>query len=99
MDNGWNGRSFTASLSLLYDETAESDRLFRDVAIKAAASHINKLLDLGEFVELCKENGEIGFDLLKASLNGDASQRQRICPSCFWRGYFLSYCGCCSDQF
>ena len=52
----------------MYDELPESDRLLKDVAIKAAASHIKELADRGEFAELCKENGEIAFDVLKAAM-------------------------------
>ncbi|RAL67796.1 hypothetical protein DID88_008523 [Monilinia fructigena] len=63
----WNTVSLSASLRLMYDELPESDRLLKDIAIQAAASHVNKLVDRGEFAALCKENGDIAFDVLKVS--------------------------------
>jgi hypothetical protein len=38
----------------MYEETAESDRLLKDVAICAASSHLKELLDRGEFGTLQK---------------------------------------------
>lgn len=65
----WDDIIFTESLKLIYEETPDSDTLFRDVAAKAAAAHLAKLVDRVEFEELCKINGEIGFDILNASLS------------------------------
>jgi hypothetical protein len=75
----WNSASFVASLKLLYEETLESDRLLKDVAIKTAGEHVNELMDRGEFAVLYKENGELAFDVLKASLVDPPGLR---CPSC-----------------
>jgi hypothetical protein len=64
----WNSASFVASLRLMYEETRETDSAMKDIAIKAAGEHVHSLVDRGEFVALYKENGEIAFDILKASL-------------------------------
>jgi len=47
----WNSPSFTASIELIYKETPESDHLLKDVAISAAASHINELIRSGRIRE------------------------------------------------
>lgn len=57
-----------ASIKILYEETPENDRMLKDVAIKFAASSVEKFLDRGEFVTLCKERGDVSLDLLKSSL-------------------------------
>ncbi|KAF8852305.1 hypothetical protein BDZ45DRAFT_749703 [Acephala macrosclerotiorum] len=64
----WNTCALSVSLRLMYDELPESDRLLKDVAIEAAASHVKELIDRGEFATLCRENGDIAFDFLKACL-------------------------------
>lgn len=91
----WKSVSFIPSLRLLYAETPESDRLLKDVAIKAAASHAKELVKNNEFMKLCKENGEIGADVLEAHVLSDlaaeaaqsASAAQAfvprgVCPGC-----------------
>jgi hypothetical protein len=72
VSTAWNDFIFTKSLKLIYDETPDSDRVMRDIAAKAAASHLAQLLERGEFLGLCKTNGEIGVDILKASLSSTA---------------------------
>jgi hypothetical protein len=73
----WNiDSSFSASLKLLYEETLDSDRFLKDIAMKTASDHAKELTDRGEFVSLCKENGEIAFDILKAWLN----RATKACP-------------------
>jgi len=74
----WNDASFTSSLKLLYAETPETDRLLKDVAIKAAASHVKELVNQAECVDLCRKNGEIAFDMLKAPLDPQSSLRPCI---------------------
>ncbi|KAI9047406.1 hypothetical protein LZ554_008850 [Drepanopeziza brunnea f. sp. 'monogermtubi'] len=64
----WNSASFVASLKLLYEGTPEKDRLLKDVATKTAWLNAKQLCDRGEFVALCKENGEIAFDVLRAAV-------------------------------
>ena len=39
LPSGWNSASFVASLKLMYELTPESDRLLKDVAIKAAGEN------------------------------------------------------------
>ena len=43
-------------------------RLLKDVDIKAASERSKELMGRGEFMTLCKEKGEITFDVLKESL-------------------------------
>ncbi|ATZ57217.1 hypothetical protein BCIN_14g03750 [Botrytis cinerea B05.10] len=77
----WNAISLSASLRLMYDELPESDRLLKDVAIQAAADHMEELADRGEFAKLCKEDGEIAYDVLKAFLHV-ANHSAIVCPNC-----------------
>lgn len=77
--NAWNDVSFAASLKMLYDETLESDRLMKDIAVKTAGQNIKTLVDRGEFATLLKSNGEIAFDILKSSLGNSLKD----CP---WGG-------------
>jgi len=65
----WNCPSFFESLKLMYENTLATDRLLKEVAIEVVAKHVKELVDREEFGSLCKESGEIAFDVLKASLN------------------------------
>jgi len=110
----WNCASFTTSLKLLYAETPETDRVLKDIAMKAAASYGNELVKSPEFVDLCQKNGEIGVDVLKAcflsSVPGAAphelSSMPKTCLSCgntglgrFWhRDDGAYFCGQCINQ-
>lgn len=81
----WNSASFVASLQLMYELTPESDRLLKEVALKTAGEHSKELVDRGEFVQLCKDHGEIAVDVLKASLIEGA--KDTACPSCHRTDY------------
>lgn len=61
-----NSSSFSSSLGLMYEETPENDRLLKDVAIKYAADNYPMLVKLGEFGKLCRERGNIAFEILQA---------------------------------
>lgn len=84
----WTSLSFVASLKLMYESTPESDRMLKDVAIKAAAGHIRELVDRGEFAALCKENGEIAFDILKAPYSEVSAE-----DTSFYSSLNCGYCG------
>ncbi|PQE16203.1 btb poz domain-containing protein [Rutstroemia sp. NJR-2017a BVV2] len=75
VSSDWNTSALSDSLRLMYDGLPDSDRLLKDVAIEAAAGHVKELFDRGEFVALCKENGDIAFDVLKASLSPKVKNR------------------------
>jgi hypothetical protein len=64
----WNTPGFSTSLQLVYEETVETDRMLKDVAIVIAGKHAKELLDRGEFNDLCKMNGNVAYDVLKASV-------------------------------
>ncbi|TVY90574.1 hypothetical protein LAWI1_G002952 [Lachnellula willkommii] len=111
--NAWNCAEFVGSLKLLYEETLESDRVLKDVAVKTAGKHVNDLVDRGEFAALCKVNGELGFDILKASLTAKTLPAKNCgpstpsCPTC-QRNFFVKtvgfegdgfYCKACDDAF
>lgn len=58
---------FIGSMEYLYANTLETDRLMRDVMCAEAATNSDALLGRAEFVHLCKSNGDLGFDVYKAS--------------------------------
>jgi hypothetical protein len=58
---------FIDSLKMIYDETPESDKSLRDVAIKAAWNNLRDLMETKAFVELLKENPDISVDILKVA--------------------------------
>lgn len=64
----WNSASFVSSLKLLYKETPDSDRILKSIAVQVAWEHMKELINRGDFAALCKEIGEISFDVLKVSL-------------------------------
>ena len=71
----------------MYDKTPHSDRALKDIAIKIAAAHVSELMATKEFVRVLHENGEIGSDILKATLPADAptgpiSSKKQVCPLC-----------------
>jgi hypothetical protein len=58
---------FMDSLRMIYDETPESDKGLRDVAIKAARDNLGDLMETEAFIELLKENPDISVDILKVA--------------------------------
>ncbi|PQE31545.1 BTB POZ domain-containing protein [Rutstroemia sp. NJR-2017a WRK4] len=102
----WNTSALSESLRLMYDGLPDSDRLLKDVAVAAAAGHVKELVDRGEFVALCKDNGDIAFDVLKASLSptrkikncpyGGISHASRVSYRESQQEY---YCSLCNDYF
>lgn len=66
----WNTPSFVESLELIYEGTPDSPKIdmLRGLALCTAAKHAKELMDRGEFVTLCKKNGELSTDILKTSL-------------------------------
>jgi hypothetical protein len=61
----------------------DRDRPLRRIAIRTAGRRAGVLQDKGDFVALCKENAEIGFDILKVALNEEqATPQPRRCPRC-----------------
>ena len=64
----WNTESFPESLKLIYERSSGSDRLLKDIAINFAATKARELADQPAFAALCKENGQIGYEVLTASL-------------------------------
>lgn len=83
LPTGWNSMAFCTSLRLIYSETPESDRLLWNVAISFAGKKAKELMDRGEFVELWKENGEIGLEVFRAHLlsNGSQNSKTTTAPS------------------
>lgn len=65
---GWNSMAFSSSLVLMFESTLEKDRMLKDVAIRYAAKKAATLRNRGEFMTMCKQNAEICFDILSASL-------------------------------
>ncbi|TVY58983.1 BTB and MATH domain-containing protein 43 [Lachnellula cervina] len=92
----WNSASFVASLKLLYEETLESDRALKDAAAKVAGQHARELVDRGEFAALCKEHGQIAFDVLKSSILEPAKPaKPSSCRQCGCAGqWFCKNCRC-----
>jgi hypothetical protein len=70
----WNFTSFVSCLELVYAEASETDRLLKDVAIEAAASHVKELVSSRESADLCKY-GEIGLDVLKTSFSSESTSK------------------------
>lgn len=89
----WNCASFTSSLKLLYAETPETDRLLKDVAVKAAPGHLKELVELEDFAELCKNNGEIAFDILRACSSPISTGKaaEVYCCRCLSSEYVISH--------
>lgn len=78
---GWNTPAFLKILKLLYTDMYDRDRPLRRIAIRTAGRRAGALQDKGDFVALCKENAEIGFDILKVALNEEqATPQPRRCP-------------------
>lgn len=67
VDTDWNDGTLATCLAMMYTELPESDRLLKEVAIRAALEHFRELVDRGEFVEVCKAHGELAFDILNLS--------------------------------
>jgi hypothetical protein len=80
----WNSPPFVARLRLLRGMTSESSCGLRSIAVKAAGEHVESLMDCGKFATLCNHDGQIAFDVLKASLAREPLVPTRnVCPFCF----------------
>lgn len=64
----WNTESFSLSIELIYESLPDSDRVLKNIALIATSNHIKELSDRGEFVRMCKSDGEIAFDILNQSV-------------------------------
>ncbi|KAH7323827.1 hypothetical protein BKA65DRAFT_75515 [Rhexocercosporidium sp. MPI-PUGE-AT-0058] len=79
----WNTSSFVSILSHLHtkNEMYERDDKLRKFAVRVAGRNAGVLQDRGEFVELCRENAEVGWAVLKVALNeGQAVPVAKKCP-------------------
>ncbi|TGO44400.1 hypothetical protein BCON_0526g00050 [Botryotinia convoluta] len=65
----WNTPEFTAGAEFLWENTPGSDVLLRRALVTTAATHINVLLDRGEFVEFMSEYGDFAVGVMKR-MNG-----------------------------
>jgi hypothetical protein len=80
----WDCSSFAASLRIIYNETIEADRLLKDAAIKAGSAHTAERLGHGDFTGFCRENGEIGLDVLEASQTTKLPSSPLLFKRCPW---------------
>jgi hypothetical protein len=74
-------KSLTESLELMFDQTLEGDRLLKDMAINYAAGHYKELASMPEFEEMCRGNGDIGFEIMRSAAN-DAAWAPKAVPKC-----------------
>ncbi|TGO28550.1 hypothetical protein BPAE_0026g00400 [Botrytis paeoniae] len=65
----WNTPEFTAGAEFLWENTPGSDVLLRGALVTTAATHIDVLLDRGEFVEFMSEYGDFAVGVMKR-MNG-----------------------------
>ena len=61
----WNSSAFTESALLVYNNTVETDRIFRDVIVEGASKNVKTLLDRGEFVDLLKSQSDLAVEVLR----------------------------------
>jgi hypothetical protein len=92
--DGWNSPSFCSTLKTIYEGTPDSDRVLWNAAVICAGSKLKELMDRGEFVELLKENGDIGIAIIKAHLALTNESLPPIAASTTPRGS----CPKCSDS-
>lgn len=78
----WNSDSFVASLRLLYEETPETHRPMKDVAVKVVKKHTKELCARDDFMALCTEKGEVAVEALKEVLNPSSLNVSKSCSHC-----------------
>jgi hypothetical protein len=104
--------TFAMSLRLMFEETPESDRLLKDIALKFAGKHCKELISMTEFAAMCKKNGEIAVEVLTAAAIPPPSvSLPDKCPGCRQTGGIRSnsrnnwslcgafYCETCNHGF
>ncbi len=66
-------------MKLIFKETADNDRLLKDIAINYAASNYGRIIKAKGFTAICKERGDIAFKVHRAAsqLPRDAKQAKR----------------------
>lgn len=83
-ENGWNSVEFTTSLKYIFECTREEDGLLTDLAVEWAGRKAPELLDRGDFVEVCKENAALSFEVMKAAVEcrkqSTVSAQRKRCP-------------------
>ena len=84
LDYGWNSVEFSTSLKYIFKYTRAEDRLLTDTAIVWTVQKAAELLNRGEFVEVCRENAELSFEVMKAGIEcrkSDTVNANKRCPS------------------
>ncbi|RDL40932.1 uncharacterized protein BP5553_00911 [Venustampulla echinocandica] len=77
------GNSFILSLKVGFEEIPDSERLLKDKAIEFEGQNYKELLERGEFVNLCEENGQIAMEFLRATVAVAAKNLfPSKCPDC-----------------
>jgi hypothetical protein len=83
---------FIDSLKMICDETPESDKGLRDVAIKAARDNLGDLMETEAFVDLLKENPDISVDILKvASQPAPEAPQPAAAPQLLYPGVYIPH--------
>jgi hypothetical protein len=88
--NGWGDGRFIDSLKMMYEEIPESDRPLKDTAVKVASLNIKSLVCKENFASLCRNNGEIALDVLRASLG--LIGEPEGCEICSGKGGHSEWC-------
>jgi hypothetical protein len=69
-DWGSISTSFVATLKLIYDGLPDNDPILKNIAIEYAGRNAKNLAENSEYAILCKERGDIAFDVFRASATG-----------------------------
>lgn len=89
----WETSAFVTTLRLLHEGTPEGDPLM-EIAIKNATHprHLKELRSNKEFAHLCKEKGDLCFDMLSTSSNMEVTNKSTFrCGDC---EFSLKDCKC-----
>jgi hypothetical protein len=81
---GWNSAEFITKLRHIHEGTPENNRLLWNLAVAFASKTVKELLKREDFVALCKEKAEIGFEILKAyvELKSRPQPNIHLAPGC-----------------
>lgn len=82
----WNTVAFIQSIQLIHESTMDNDRALRDIAATIAAENAEALSHQAEFSDLLQKNGEVAYDILKATfrlkMKDEKIDGTLACPKC-----------------
>lgn len=81
--------AFVASLELMFTQTPENDRLLKDLALGFAGKKYRELANRTDFIALCRNNGDVASEVIKAIASTSTEPQYKGCPTCNGSSHYV----------